>query len=110
MKTIAEVMTRDVSAIAPQADVQQAAQLMRDIGGGALPVCEGKRLVGMITDRDITIRSTAAGLLPQSTRVADVMSPSAAWCFDDQSVGSVLQQMGDEQIRRLPVLSRHSKH
>lgn len=108
MKPIAEVMTRDVTVIEPDADVRRAAQLMRDLDVGALPVCQGKQLLGMITDRDITIRATAEGLLPADARVADVMSKDAAWCFDDQSVGAVLQQMGDLQIRRMPVVSRHN--
>jgi CBS domain-containing protein len=108
MKAIAEVMTRDVTVIEPYADVQRAAQLMRDLDVGVLPVCQGKQLLGMITDRDITIRATAAGLLPADAGVSDVMSKDAAWCFDDQSVGEVLQQMGDLQIRRMPVVSRHN--
>lgn len=108
MKTIAEVMTRNVTAIEPDADLQRAATLMRDLNVGVLPVCDGKRLLGMITDRDIAIRATARGVLPAEGRVADVMSQDASWCYDDQSVGAVLQQMGDQQIRRMPVVSRHS--
>ena len=108
MQAIAEVMTRNVTVIRPDQDLQHAAQLMRDEDIGALPVCEGKQLLGMITDRDIAVRATAKGLLPASGRVADVMTGSAAWCYDDQSVGEVLQQMGDQQIRRMPVVSRNS--
>ena len=74
MKTIADVMTRDVSCVSPEDSIRQAAELMDDLDVGALPVTDGQRLVGMITDRDITIRATAAGLGPEETQVADVMT------------------------------------
>jgi CBS domain-containing protein len=106
--TIADVMTRDVTTIPADADLLMAAQMMRDLDVGALPVCEGSRLAGMITDRDITIRATARGLAPSDCKVADVMSKDASWCFEDQSVGEVLQQMGDRQVRRIPVLRREN--
>jgi CBS domain-containing protein len=108
MQAISEVMTREVTVVPPDADLQRVAQMMRDLNVGALPVCDGKRLMGMITDRDITIRAVAEGIPPSSARVADVMSKDISWCFDDQTVGEVLQQMGDQQIRRLPVVSRHN--
>lgn len=107
MKSISQVMTRDVTVVSPDDDLQRAAELMRDINVGALPVCNGKRLVGMITDRDITIRAVAEGRAPSSVRVSDVMSDEVLWCFEDQTVGEVLQQMGDQQIRRVPVISRN---
>jgi CBS domain-containing protein len=106
MQPISEVMTRDPAVIAPDADVQKAAQIMRDMNIGAVPVCDGKRLLGMITDRDIAIRATARGLAPNTAHVADVMSQDISWAFDDQTVGEVLQQMGDQQMRRIPVVSR----
>jgi CBS domain-containing protein len=106
MQPISEVMTRDPAVIAPDADVQKAAQIMRDMNIGAVPVCDGKRLLGMITDRDIAIRATARGLAPNTAHVADVMSQTISWAFDDQTVGEVLQQMGDQQLRRIPVVSR----
>ncbi|MBC7684266.1 MAG: CBS domain-containing protein [Bdellovibrionales bacterium] len=99
-------MTRDVTSIAPDADLQRAAQLMCDMDVGVLPVCEGKQLLGIITDRDITIRATARGVLPADGRVSEVMSQGASWCFEDQRVGAVLQQMGDQQIRRMPVVTQ----
>jgi len=108
MQSIGEIMSRDISTIPPDADLQQAARLMRDLGVGALPVCDGRQLKGMITDRDITIRATARGIQPAACKVADIMSQDASWCFEDQSVGEVLQQMGHQQIRRIPVLRRDS--
>ena len=106
MQSISEIMTRDVKVISPDDNLQQAAQIMRDLDIGAIPVCNGKRIVGMITDRDITIRSVAEGRMPADVRVSDVMTDKVLWCFEDQTVGEVLQQMGDQQVRRIPVVSR----
>ena len=71
MPMINEVMTRGVQVIAPDTTLQRAAQLMDELNVGALPVCEGRELVGMITDRDITIRATAAGLEPTQHAVRE---------------------------------------
>jgi CBS domain-containing protein len=109
MQTIQDVMTRDVRTISPQDNVRKAAQLMDELNVGAIPVCDGDKLVGMITDRDITVRSTAAGQAPESTRVADVMSTDVRTCTSTQTVDEVLGQMGDVQIRRVPVLDEQSQ-
>lgn len=109
MQRIFEVMTPDVKSISPQETVRRAAQLMDELNVGALPVCDGEKLVGMITDRDITVRATAAGQGPDDAHVADIMSGKVRWCFDDQTVDEVMQQMGDTQIRRVPVVD-HDTH
>lgn len=106
MKTIADVMSRDVSYVSPEDSIRHAAELMEDLDVGALPVTEGQRLVGMITDRDITIRATAAGLGPEDTQVADVMTDDICHCYEDQNTDEVMQDMRDIQIRRVPVVSR----
>lgn len=106
MKSIAEVMTRDIAAISPQDNLKQAAQAMKDWDVGALPVCDGQRLVGMLTDRDITVRAVATGRPPEQIRVSEMMTDEVLWCYADQSVGEVLQQMGDAQVRRIPVINR----
>lgn len=92
MQQTSEVMTRDVTVVAPDDSVQHAARMMRDLNIGALPVCDGKRLAGMITDRDITIRAVDDGKLPSDVRISDIMSSQVLWCFEDQTVGEVLQQ------------------
>ncbi|RQP22851.1 CBS domain-containing protein [Piscinibacter terrae] len=108
MTTISEVMTKGVQVIPPDASLQRAAQLMDELNVGALPVCDGKSLVGMITDRDITVRATAAGLEPATHSVKEVMTETTRWCTEDQTTDEVMKQMGDVQIRRLPVLNdRH---
>lgn len=109
MQTIEEIMTRDVQTISSQDTVQRAAQLMDELNVGAIPVVDGDRLVGMITDRDITVRSVAIGQDPGTTRVADVMSTDVRTCTADQDVEDVLDTMGDVQIRRIPVLDAQLK-
>jgi len=106
---IADVMTRHVRVIAPDRSIRDAARLMDEMNVGSLPVCDGRRLKGIITDRDITIRATAAGLVPDDTRVQDVMSDNIWWCFDDDDVDHIVELMSDHQIRRLPVVD-HDKH
>ena len=82
---------------------------MDTLNVGSLPVCDGHKLVGMITDRDITVRATAAGESPNNVRVEDVMSEQVRWCFDNQMVDEVMDQMGEAQIRRMPVID-HNTH
>jgi len=109
MQTIREVMTPDVQTISPQETVQRAAQMMDDLNVGAIPVCDGDRLVGMITDRDITVRSVAAGQSPDQTFVGDVMSTDVRTCYSNQGLDEVMNTMGDVQIRRVPVIDEASK-
>jgi CBS domain-containing protein len=109
MQTIRDVMTPDVQSISPQETVQRAAQLMDELNVGAIPVLDGRKLVGMITDRDITVRSTAAGQAPDQARVGDVMSTDVRTCAPDQTVDEVLDRMADVQIRRVPVVDAQSQ-
>ena len=92
-----------MQVVRPDESLQRAAQVMDELNVGALPVCDASGLVGMITDRDITVRAMAAGL-PADTRVADVMTDHARWCTGEQSVQEAMQQMADVQIRRMPVV------
>ncbi len=101
-----DIMTTDVEVIRPDATVEEAAARLRDLNVGSLPVCDGKRLYGMLTDRDITIRATAVGGSPADTRVSDVMTPDVVFAYNDQSVEEVTQLMSQHQIRRLPVVDR----
>lgn len=106
---ISDIMTRNVRVVSPDRTIQEAAKLMDDMNVGVLPVCDGQRLRGIITDRDITVRATAARLPPDTTRVRDVMTDNVWWCFDDDDVGHIVQLMSEHQIRRLPVID-HDKH
>jgi CBS domain-containing protein len=101
---IAEIMTRDVQVIAPDASLAEAAKLMDDLNVGALPVCDGKRLLGVITDRDITVRATAAGVAPDELDVSEVMTETVEYCRAEDHSEEVLARMSDLQIRRMPVV------
>jgi CBS-domain-containing membrane protein len=105
MPTVSEIMSTDVQVIGPEESLQRAAQMMDQLNVGSLPVCAGDRLLGMVTDRDITIRGTAAGLAPQEACVSDVMSTDVQWCTEDQDTEEVMRVMADAQVRRLPVIS-----
>ena len=105
MSNVSEIMSCDVQVIGPEESLQRAAQLMDQLNVGALPVCDGKRLLGMVTDRDITVRGTAAGLAPQAGCVSDVMSSELQWCTEDQDSEEVMRVMSEAQVRRLPVIN-----
>lgn len=104
-----EVMTPGVEVIAPEATLQQAAAKMRRLNIGPLPVCDGDQLVGMLTDRDITVRAVAEGCDPTSTTVREAMTPDIAYCFDDQAIEDAVRTMERYQIRRLPILDRDKR-
>src|SRR6266446_6041572 len=104
-----EVMTPGVDVISPEATIREAAEKMRHLDIGPLPVCDGDRLVGMLTDRDITVRAVAEGRNPVSTRVREVMTPDVVYGFDDQDVQDAARLMEQYQIRRLPVLNRNKQ-
>jgi CBS domain-containing protein len=106
---IGDVMTRRPRVIQPDATVADAAAMMRRMDVGALPVCDGTRLIGMLTDRDITTRSTADGRDPHLTPVRDVMSPGLAWASEDDLVEEAARIMREHRIRRLPIVDgRHT--
>lgn len=94
-----------VEAVGPDDSLKDAAAKMRDLDVGSMPVCEGNRVVGMITDRDITIRAAAAGGDPTTTNVGAVMTPDVVYCLEDDTVEEAARLMQEHQIRRLLVLS-----
>ena len=104
-----EIMTPTVEVIAPEASIREAAEKMRHLDIGPLPVCDGDRLVGMLTDRDITVRAVAAGRDPVTTQVRDVMTPDVVYGFEDQDIQDAARLMEQYQIRRLPVLNRRQQ-
>jgi CBS domain-containing protein len=101
-------MSTDVRIARPDDTLETVALAMAEIDAGIMPVGDDDQLVGMITDRDIVVRGMAHGLGPEDL-VADVMSPDVLYCFEDEAVEHVLNNMGDIQIRRLPVLNREKR-
>src|SRR5437870_4619814 len=106
---VKDVMTRNVECASPDDSLQTAAQKMRDLDVGPLPVCEDDRLVGMVTDRDITLRGTAEGRDPKAAKVRQVMTPELVFCYEDQDVRDAADAMAAQQIRRLVVLNRDDR-
>jgi CBS domain-containing protein len=104
-----ETMTRDVESTTPDATLQVAADQMRARSVGALPVRYGGRLVGIITDRNIVVRATAAGRDPAVTQVRDAMTPHVVTCFENQSIEEATALMEALKVRRLPVLNRQEQ-
>ncbi len=101
---IAELMTQDVEAAQPDDTLETAARMMADLDVGVLPVCEDKRLVGMVTDRDVTVRGVAEGLDAGQTPVRQIMSTELRFCREEDDVDTVAKQMAEWQVRRIPVL------
>ena len=106
MTRVAEVMTRGVRTMSPNDSIQFAAQAMDELNVGVVPVCDGDRLLGMVTDRDIAVRGVAQGRAPESTPLREVMSGDPLWCFEDEPLEQAIEQMREAQVRRLPVVDR----
>ena len=104
---ITEIMTREPVVARPDATLREAAQMMRELDSGVLPIGEDDRLLGVLTDRDITIRATAEGKDPTATAVREVMSTEVVSCFDD--VRDAATRMEEHQLRRLVVLDRDER-
>ena len=108
MMQVADVMTRDVEVVPPDATIQEAAVKMKALDVGILPVHDGRRVVGVVTDRDLAVRGAAEGRDPSSA-VREVMSPEVLFCFEDQDIEDAGALMEDRQVRRLVVLGRDQR-
>ncbi|MBI4526631.1 MAG: CBS domain-containing protein [Deltaproteobacteria bacterium] len=106
---VAEVMTEHAEVIPADFLLKDAALKMRQLDVGILPVRDGDRLIGTLTDRDITIRATADGCDPTKTPVRDAMTPGVVYCFEDQDLSEAAKLMQEKQIRRLPILNREKR-
>jgi CBS-domain-containing membrane protein len=106
---VKDLMSRDVKIVAPNDTLEKAAKLMATIDAGSLPVGQDDRLVGMLTDRDITVRAVARNKSPAKTHVRDVMTSDIKYVFEDEGVEDVARNMSNLQIRRLPVVNRDKR-
>ncbi len=103
---VKEIMTHNVEVVSPSDTLEQTAKRMEELNVGLLPVCEGNRVVGLITDRDITARATAVGCDPKATLVCDAMSQDIICCYEYQDSRDAAKLMKEKQIRRLLVMNR----
>lgn len=106
---VRDIMHSGVRVINHKLTVEQAAKMMADNDIGSVPVEKNDKLVGMITDRDITIRVVAAGKNPKSTKVSECMTEGINYCFDDNEIEVVAKKMKENKQRRLPVINRQKR-
>ena len=105
MNTIKDIMTRDVEVATPDMTLKDAARLMKSKDIGSLPICEGRKVTAVVTDRDITIRGVAEGRDPATTKVSQVMSREVVTVREDDDLREAERLMRDRQLRRLPVVN-----
>ncbi|MCF7697451.1 MULTISPECIES: CBS domain-containing protein [Mycetohabitans] len=108
MHRVQEIMSRDVVHISPSDTIRHAAELMDQYDIGVLPVCESRKLTGMVTDRDLAVRALAAGKELDSP-VSEVCTPQVEWCMEDDDLDAVQKRMADAQLRRMPVINRQKE-
>ena len=105
---VAEIMTRDVRVVRPDDSLRKTAEIMASVDTGAVPVCNGDELVGMVTDRDMATRAIAQGK-SADTPVREIMTDHIHYCFEDEELDHVAETMTEAKVRRLPVVDRHKK-
>lgn len=106
---VKEVMSGHVQWMPPDIPIGEVARTLRDNGIGCIPIGENDRLVGMITDRDVTCRAVAAGDDLSGVTARDVMSPGIFYCFEDESIENVTRVMQEKEVHHLPVLNRRKR-
>jgi CBS domain-containing protein len=105
---VSEVMSRNVQVARPDQPIREVAKIMAEADIGSLPVGDNNRLVGMVTDRDITVRAVANGLGPD-TPVREVMTSEVKYVFEDEDVDEAARNLANEQVHRLPVVDRDKR-
>lgn len=105
---ISEIMSRDVEVARPEDSLQHVARMMKDIDTGVIPVCDGQRLKGMITDRDIVLRAVSEARSFE-TPVSEVMTSDVEYCYEDDDIVEAADKMAELQIRRLAVLDHDQR-
>jgi len=106
---VKDVMSERVVRVTPDSNLKEIATYMRDGDLGSVPVAEDDKLVGMVTDRDIVVRGLTGTLEMYAVTARDIMSPTVKYCYEDQPIEDVLNNMANERIRRLPVVSREKR-
>lgn len=104
-----EIMSSNIRMIPSSTTLKAAAELMRQADVGVLPISEDGQIIGMLSDRDITVRGVAEGADPASTPASDIMSRDVVSCFEDQDVNEVAKLMEEKKVRRLLVVNRKNE-
>jgi len=103
---VSEIMSRNVECVDPDTSIKEIAQKMRLLDVGFVPICEGNRVIGTLTDRDITIRHVADGQNPYRVKARDIMTPNVFYCYTDQDVEEVGRYMQEHEVRRVLIFDR----
>jgi len=106
---VREIMSTQVQRIPQGASIHEAAEQMKTLDVGMIPVYEGNRLVGTLTDRDLAVKAVAKKRDPASTKISEIMSPGVIYCFEDQDTAEAAHLMAEQKIRRLIVLNRNKQ-
>jgi CBS domain-containing protein len=106
---VSEIMTTNVECVSPSTGMRELAETMRSMDVGFLGVCEGDRLVGTVTDRDIVIRGIAGGRDPNTCSTRDIMTKEVVWCHEDDNIKEVAKKMRDKEIRRMLILDQDKR-
>lgn len=105
---VKDVMTKNVAFVNPAETVSETAHLMQMHNVGSIPVCDQSGVVGIVTDRDIVVRTVAHGKNPQQTPVSDIMTTGVTTVTPDMEMDAVAKQMSNSQIRRVPVIENNN--
>jgi len=105
---VREIMSKDIACVNANDTIERAAQMMKQYDVGSVPVCSENKVIGIVTDRDITLRSTALGINPKNQKVSEVMSSNPVVGTPEMDVHDVARIMGEKQIRRLPIVENNS--
>jgi len=106
---VREIMTTNVECVAPDSGIMEIAHQMKLLDVGFLAICENDRLAGTITDRDIVIRGIAGGRDLNSCTARDIMTPDVHWCYEEDDVKDVAEQMSEKEVRRMLILSQDKR-
>ena len=109
MKTVKDVMTKHVECLGPETSLRDIAAKMKEIDAGSIPICDKDRLVGMVTDRDIVIKTLGSDRDPDAVKAGDVMTSPIVYCFEDQPIEEVARIMEVKQVRRIVALTREKR-
>ncbi|HKL78947.1 MAG TPA: CBS domain-containing protein [Mobilitalea sp.] len=105
---VKEIMTKDIACLCSDDSIERAAQLMKQYDVGSIPVCTKDKVIGIVTDRDIAVRSVASGEASGRQRVGDIMSTDLVVASPEMEVQEAAMLMSDRQIRRLPIVENNS--